>query len=140
MAGAERERGRKERMQDGRPCLVHPLNLRLLLHPAHVLKDTSSLQVCDLPAHPPTSCTNTQAGCFPALLCYTRRLGCRVGRHGLGEGVGYTLTPAPPFKRSSKPSWISNEKPLQGDSLPLAVQRCAAPGAPAPSHFLTACR
>lgn len=112
------------------------LNLRLLLRPAHVLKDTSSLRVCDLPAHPPTSCTNTQTGCFPALLCYTRRLGCRVGRHGLGEGVGYTLTPAPPFKRSSKPSWISNEKPLQGDSLPLAVQRCAAPGAPCPVSLL----
>lgn len=31
-------------------------------------------------------------------------------------------------------------KPLQGDSLPLAVQRRAAPGAPASSHFLTACR
>lgn len=44
----------------------HPLYLRaqfsLLLHPAHVLKDTSSLQTCDLPADPPTSCTNILAG------------------------------------------------------------------------------
>lgn len=66
------KRGEKERMLDVGPCVVlgsickHPLYLSaqysLLPHPANVLKDTSSLQICDLPALPPTSCTNILAG------------------------------------------------------------------------------
>lgn len=75
--------GEKERMLDVGPCLVpcsiykHPLYLTaqfsLLPHPAYVLKDTSSLQICDLPTVPPTSCTNILAG-FAQPLCQSQDL------------------------------------------------------------------
>ncbi len=74
----------------------------LLLHPARVLKDTSSQQICDLPADPPTSCTNILAGVSqPSFL---RQEDWGAGRASwFGEGVGLILTPAPPSSRAPNP-------------------------------------
>lgn len=89
-------------MLDGRPCLV-PLRLAaqvsLLLHPAHVLKRTSSLQVCDLPAHPPTSCTNML---FLSPPLVHEKIGVPGRASWFGGGRGVDPHSCSPFKRSSK--------------------------------------
>lgn len=71
----------------------------LLLHPAPVLKDTSSSLTSQLFPPPPAPTSSLDLH----LLGHTRRLGCQVGRHGSGKAWGKTLTPAPPSSRAPNP-------------------------------------
>lgn len=77
--------------------------------------------------------------CLPAPPLLDRKVRMLGGVSPIwGKGVG-GVDPhrCPPFKRSSKPSWILKEKPAQGGGLLPAVQHCAAPDTHNPPAGLT---